>query len=118
MGISELETGKLDHRPMFTAFEGSSLVWTDGTHEEVDTVVFATGYRPALDFLQPLGALTKGRPQHTRGISTSHPGLVFLGLEFQASYSSNTLRGVHRDAEYLTPVLAAQVNGAAALVRA
>src|SRR5204863_10066333 len=47
-----LETGRLDHRPMFTAFEGSSLVWTDGPREEVDTVVFATGYRPALDFLQ------------------------------------------------------------------
>ena len=76
---------------MFTAFEGNRLVWSDGTREEVDTVVFATGYRrrstPAA-----AGALINGLPQHARGISSTHPGLVYLGLEFQASYSSTTLR--------------------------
>jgi putative flavoprotein involved in K+ transport len=113
-----LDTGKLDRRPMFTAFEGNRLVWSDGTREVVDAVVLATGYRPALDFLHPLGALSNGQPRHTRGISTTHPGLVYLGLEYQASYSSNTLRGVHRDAEYLSLALAAQVHDARALIGA
>ena len=52
-----LEAGWLDRRPMFTAFGTDGVIWADGTREHVDTVVFATGYRPCLDYLRPLGAL-------------------------------------------------------------
>lgn len=113
-----LESGKLERRPMFTRLDGDSVVWADGSREKVDVIVFATGYRPALDFLRPLGALNNGLPRHTRGISTTHPGLVYLGLEYQSSYSSNTLRGVHRDAEQLAPIITAHVNDTAGLIRA
>jgi putative flavoprotein involved in K+ transport len=112
-----LETGQLDRRPMFTAFGADGVVWPDGTREHVDTVVFATGYHPHLDYLRPLGALdTQGMPLHAGGISATHPGLVYLGLEFQRSFSSNTLRGVHRDAEHVIPALAAHVRNAPAAV--
>lgn len=37
----------------------------------------------------------------------THPGLVYVGLEFQRSFSSNTLRGVHHDIECVIPALAA-----------
>ena len=52
------------------------------------------------------------RPQ----TSTTHPGLVYVGLEFQRSFSSNTLRGVHRDAEHVIAPLAAHVRNAPAAV--
>ena len=112
-----VETGQPDRRPMFTAVDGEHVVWSDGTREVVDTIVFATGYRPHLDYLRALGALTRGFPLHTGGISTTHRGLAYLGIEFQRSYASNTLRGVHRDAEYVTPAIAAHVRDAGALVR-
>ena len=51
-------------------------------------------------------------PLHAGGISATHPGLVYLGLEFQRSFSSNTLRGVHRDAEHVIAPLAAHVRNA------
>ncbi|HYA52654.1 MAG TPA: NAD(P)/FAD-dependent oxidoreductase, partial [Streptosporangiaceae bacterium] len=112
-----LETGLMDRRPMFTGFGADGVIWPDGTREQVDTVVFATGYRPHLDYLRPLGALdTDGLPRHSGGISATHPGLVYLGLEFQRSFSSNTLRGVHRDAEHVIPPLAAHVRNAPATV--
>jgi putative flavoprotein involved in K+ transport len=112
-----LETGQLDHRPMPTAFDADGVIWPDGTSEKVDTVIFATGYRPHLDYLRPLGAPdTDGMPQQSGGISATHPGLVYLGLEFQRSFSSNTLRGVHRDAEHVIPPLAAHVRNAPAAV--
>jgi putative flavoprotein involved in K+ transport len=112
-----LESGQTDHRPMFTAFDTDRVVWPDGTREKVDTVVFATGYRPHLDYLSSLGALDGGGlPLHTGGISATHPGLVYLGLEFQRSFSSNTLRGVHRDAEHVIAPLAAHVRNAPAAV--
>lgn len=108
-----VESGLLERRPMFTAFDGDEIVWSDGRRESVDVVVFATGYRPSLDYLRPLGALTAdGTPAHAGGVSTTHLGLVYVGLEFQRSFSSNTLRGVHRDAEHVMAALAAHVRGA------
>ncbi|MGH3205168.1 MAG: flavin-containing monooxygenase [Streptosporangiaceae bacterium] len=110
-------TGQLDRRPMFTAFDRDRVIWPDGTPEQVDTVLFATGYRPHLDYLSPLGALDDGgMPRHAGGISATHPGLVYVGLEFQRSFSSSTLRGVYRDAEHVITPLAAHVRNALAAV--
>jgi putative flavoprotein involved in K+ transport len=112
-------SGLLGRLPMFTAFTAEGVVWPDGTAEKVDTVIFATGYRPDLDYLRPLGALdATGAPLHDGGVSATHPGLVYVGLEFQRSFSSNTLRGVARDAHHVAAPLAAYAGGAADLVRA
>ncbi|MGA5338743.1 flavin-containing monooxygenase [Streptomyces griseoincarnatus] len=110
-----LESASLKRRPMFTALDGDAVAWADGTREAVDVVLLATGYRPSLEYLRPLGALdADGAPLHSGGISTTHPGLVYLGLEFQRSFASNTLRGVGRDADYVIPPLAAHVRKAPA----
>ncbi|WP_222851243.1 flavin-containing monooxygenase [Phytoactinopolyspora mesophila] len=114
---SAVEAGRPDRRPMFSALDGSDVIWSDGTREPVDTILLATGYRPSLGYLAGLGALdADGMPRHESGISTTHPGLVYLGLEFQRSFSSNTLRGVHRDAEFVIPPLAAHVSKAATTI--
>jgi putative flavoprotein involved in K+ transport len=102
-----VKSGLLDQRPMFTRFDGDRVVWADGTPERVDTVILATGYRPNLPYLKDLGALdATGMPLHKRGISLTHTGLAYLGVEFQRSFSSNTLRGVSRDAQYVARALA------------
>ncbi|CAM3759131.1 NAD(P)/FAD-dependent oxidoreductase [Kibdelosporangium persicum] len=112
-----LTTGRLDRRPMFSTFDGDGVVWADGTRDKVDTVLFATGYRPHLDYLTPLGALDEhGMPRHSGGISVTHPGLVYVGLEFQRSFSSNTLRGVHRDAGHVITALVAHLRDAPATI--
>lgn len=67
-------------------------------------VLLATGYLPSLGYLAPLGALSPdGMPLHSGGISTTRPGLDYLGLEFQRSFASHTLRGEARDAAYVIP---------------
>jgi putative flavoprotein involved in K+ transport len=43
-----MASGQLDRRPMLTAFDYDRIIWPDGTHEQVDTIMFATGYRPHL----------------------------------------------------------------------
>ncbi|SDU73861.1 flavin-containing monooxygenase [Jiangella alkaliphila] len=112
-----IASGQVERRAMFTAFDGDAVSWPDGEREHVDTVIFATGYRPDVDYLRPLGALDEtGLPRHVDGISTTHPGLVYLGLEFQRSFSSNTLRGVSRDADYVVGPLAAHVRQAPATI--
>lgn len=111
-----LDSGRIDQRRMFTRFDRAGVVWPDGTAEPVDTVLFATGYRPSLDYLQPLGAVRDGVPLHTGGLSTTHRGLAYVGLEFQRSFASNTLRGVYRDADHVAAPLAAHVRGAPAAI--
>ncbi|SEP53352.1 flavin-containing monooxygenase [Amycolatopsis saalfeldensis] len=94
--------GRPDQRRMFTSVDGNRLTWPDGTSEQVDTIILATGYRPDLSYLGELGAITgDGTPRQRRGLSSTHPGLGYVGLEWQRSFSSATLRGVGRDARYV-----------------
>ncbi|KUL31881.1 flavin-containing monooxygenase [Streptomyces regalis] len=100
--------GAPDRRPVFTGADGSKVTWADGSAEDVDTILLATGYRPDLGYLTPLGALDEhGHPLHREGISLTHPGLAYVGLEWQRSLSSNSLRGVGRDAARIARHLAA-----------
>lgn len=101
-----LATEVLDEQQMFTEFTPEGVTWADGRQGCVDAVIFATGYRPHLPYLRTLGAVDPaGMPQHKGGVSTVLPGLGFLGLEFQRSFASNTLRGVHRDATHVVRAL-------------
>ena len=104
-----LAAGQPELRPLFTGAGGTKLVWPDGQREEVDAIVLATGYRPDLPYLACLdGALdAEGDPRHREGLATNVPGLAFVGLEWQRSLSSNSLRGVGRDAERIAWRLAA-----------
>lgn len=79
---------------MFASSYSEGVVWPDETKESVQTVIFATGYRPDLSSLHPIGALdAEGKPLQTAGISLSVPGLYYVGLEGQRSFASATLRG-------------------------
>ncbi|MEU8252313.1 hypothetical protein [Nonomuraea sp. NPDC048916] len=69
-------------------------------------MLLATGYRPNLPYLTDLGAVDAGgHPRQRRGLSVTHPGLGYLGLEWQRT-PSNTLRGVGADARRVVAVLA------------
>jgi putative flavoprotein involved in K+ transport len=108
-----LADGLLDVRPMFAGLDGDHVIWNERERERADAVVLATGYRPSLGYLRGLGALDPGgAPLHTGGISTTHLGLVYLGLEHQRSFASNTLRGVSADASAVIAPLVALVRDA------
>ena len=106
-----VETGQVKGRPMFETLDGDGVIWRRGDRQPVDALLLATGYRPALDYLQGLGALDRdGAPLHRSGISTTTPGLGYVGLEFQRSFASNTLRGVHRDAAHVAKAVASHAR--------
>jgi putative flavoprotein involved in K+ transport len=99
---SALDRGEFDRRPMFTRVDGDDVVWADGHRERVDAVILATGFRPTVPFLAGTGALgPTGEPLHRGGVSTTVAGLGYVGLEFQRSFSSATIRGVGRDAAHV-----------------
>lgn len=91
----QLERGEPDQVKMFTSFYSDGVIWPDGRKEQVDTVIFATGYKNKLSHLEATGGIdTKGEPIHEAGISTVVPGLYYVGIEGQRSVASATLRGV------------------------
>ncbi|RED76040.1 flavin-containing monooxygenase [Cohnella phaseoli] len=98
---TRIAEGKPNQQSMFTSFYEEGVIWPDGTKEAVDTIIFATGYRPNLPYLQGINALdADGRPLHQAGISHV-PGLYYVGLEGQRSFASATLRGVGPDAKFI-----------------
>ncbi len=106
-----LTAGNPDRRPTFRRLDGDKVTWSDGTTERLDALILATGYRPDLPYLAGLdGALdTSGRPCHRDDSSLAWPGLAFVGLEWQRSLASNSLRGVGRDAARTARRLAARL---------
>ena len=101
-----LTAEKPQRRDMFTTLESGQARWPDNTTTPVDAIILATGYTPNLNYLRGLGALTEtGHPKHKKGLSSTHPGLGYVGLEWQRSLSSASLRGVGRDANYVVDKL-------------
>ncbi|MFD5766204.1 flavin-containing monooxygenase [Streptomyces sp. NPDC127049] len=106
-----LAAGRPDRRPLFARIDGPVVTWSDGAKEEVHAIILATGYRPDVGYLTPLGALDHdGDPRHRNGISLTHPRLAHVGLEWQRSLSSASLRGVGRDARRVARRLARELH--------
>lgn len=96
-----ITAGKPNQQSMFTSFYEKGVIWPNGDMEPVDTIIFATGFKPPLSYLKTIGALDKeGMPLHKAGISNVS-GIYFVGLEGQRSFASATLRGVGADAEFV-----------------
>ena len=64
------------------------------------TVVWATGFRPAYDWLDPRALDRRGRVDHDGGVATMQ-GLYLLGLPFLRRRRSNLLAGLGLDASEL-----------------
>lgn len=98
--------GYFKQRPMFTKVTSTGVVWSDGRHEAVDTLLFATGFRPNLPFLEGLPVMdVTGKVMQHDGRASHVPGLYFVGLPKQRNFASATLRGVGPDTGHLLPHL-------------
>ncbi|WP_127500605.1 flavin-containing monooxygenase [Actinoplanes solisilvae] len=73
----------------------------DGRLLDAATVVWCTGMRPDHRWLDPRALTPNGRPAHRRGISTTVPGLGFVGLPLQNTFGSGFLAGMDGDAAYV-----------------
>ncbi|MFG1996317.1 flavin-containing monooxygenase [Actinoplanes sp. NPDC048988] len=78
----------------------------DGRVLDVASVVWCTGYRPGFGWLTPRAFGPDGWPAHRRGISATVPGLGFVGLPFQNTFSSGLVSGIPTDAAVVVNRLA------------
>ena len=97
-----IKRGELDIRKIYERFTETGVVWPDGTAEDIDIVLYATGYEPKYQWLQGLDVFNdKGCLAHDNGVSTKVPGLYFAGLFLQRNAASGNIRGAAYDAEYI-----------------
>jgi dimethylaniline monooxygenase (N-oxide forming) len=81
--LSRLGHGDIAVKPNIDRFAGGRTVcFADGSEEEIDLVVYCTGYRITFPFFeQGLVSAADNRMQlYRRVVSVEHPGLYFIGL--------------------------------------
>ncbi|MGI8616365.1 MAG: flavin-containing monooxygenase [Actinomycetota bacterium] len=93
----DLAAAGIERVPRVAGVEDGLPVLEDGRVLDVANVIWCTGYRSEFGWidLPVLGA--DGEPIHDRGVARSEPGLCFVGLAFQYSFSSDVLPGMARD---------------------
>lgn len=91
--------GVLVSRPPFVRFTATGAAWADGTRAQFDAVIWCTGFKPALQHLQPLGVVdAAGRVEVDGSRALALPGLWLLGYGDWCGIASATLAGVTRAA--------------------
>jgi putative flavoprotein involved in K+ transport len=78
----------------------------DGSPLDVTNVIWCTGFRQDLSWIDLPIFGEDGEPVHERGVAPGAPGLYFVGLPFQYAAASDVLPGVGRDAAYIAKRLA------------
>ena len=87
------------------AREGKPVL-ADGRALDVCNVIWCTGFRPDFGWIDLPILGTDGWPDQHRGVVASAPGIYFLGLLFQYSFTSILVVGASRDAAYVVDHIA------------
>ena len=74
--------GDLTVKPEIASYDGSRVLFKDGSVETIDTIVFATGYQPIIPFIdEALMFAPDGRPRLLlNAVHPEHDGLFAAGL--------------------------------------
>lgn len=81
--LPRLGHGDIQVKPNIDRFPGGRTVrFVDGSEEEVDLLVYCTGYRISFPFFDPelISAEDNRLPLYRRVVSVEHPGLYFIGF--------------------------------------
>jgi dimethylaniline monooxygenase (N-oxide forming) len=81
--LPRLGHGDIEVKPNIDRFTGGRMIrFVDGGEEEVDLVIYCTGYKITFPFFDPsvVSAPDNRLPLYRRVVSVERPGLYFLGF--------------------------------------
>jgi thioredoxin reductase len=80
--LGALDQGRIVVRPAIDRFGTDRVHFTDGTAEQVDAVIYCTGYKISFPFLDPALISAEGNqvPLYRRVVPKALPGLYFIVL--------------------------------------
>ena len=99
-------SGDVTVKPGIAEFAGQQVVFTDGSRERIDVIIYATGYRTVFPFLDLADAPVRNNhlPLFKRMVQPQRPDLWFMGL----AQPTPTLVNL---AEQQSKLLAAYITG-------
>ena len=105
--VRRLESaGRLARLPMFASMDAAGVLTRSGMHFPVDAVIWATGFRPEIAHLRPLGVVNElGGVAVEDGQVVGEPGLFLAGYGPQASTISSN-RAARVTARRIATILA------------
>ncbi|MET9154969.1 NAD(P)-binding domain-containing protein [Streptomyces griseoflavus] len=95
-----LADGVLDRQPMFDRITPDGVEWEDGRKVAADVILWATGFRPAVDHLTPLRLREPGggiRVEGTRAVADPRVHLVGYGPSASTVGANRAGRAAVRD---------------------
>ena len=101
VSMEQVEAAGVQRLPRITGVADGQPIEDGAAVPRPATVIWATGYRPSLDWIAGLPLDEHGLPVTRRGVVESMPGLFFVGMPFQYALTSALLGGVGRDAGYV-----------------
>ena len=80
--LPRLGHGEIAVKPNIERFDGGRVRFADGSEEEIDLVIYCTGYKISFPFFseEVISAPDNRIPLYRRVVSPDHPGLYFVGL--------------------------------------
>jgi putative flavoprotein involved in K+ transport len=103
--------GQIRELPEVTQVAGTVVNFVDGSREEVDVIIAATGYQYETLFLPAeVSRAPGGHPLTKRCESVKWPGLFFLGSPCARKLDSEFLRGIASDAEFVARQIARRLR--------
>ena len=95
-----LESGVLDRQPMFDRITPDGAEWSDGRQVAADVILWATGFRAAIEHLRPLRLREAGggiRVEGTRAVADPRVHLVGYGPSASTIGANRAGRAAVRD---------------------
>ncbi|KAF5274054.1 hypothetical protein FQR65_LT04452 [Abscondita terminalis] len=95
------------NKPLAALFETNGVIFCDGSKEEIDVVIYCTGYEYKFPFLSESCGITVTdnwvRPLYKHVVNIEHPTMVFIGItssstafivnEYQVQFSFGFIKG-------------------------
>jgi hypothetical protein len=80
--LGRLGHGAIKVKPNIERLDRDSVVFSDGTREQIDVIVYCTGYKITFPFLEPeiFNAADNKVDLYRRVVPANQPGLYFIGL--------------------------------------
>ena len=80
--LTRITHGRVKVKPNIQQLDGDGVIFTDGTRERIDSIIYCTGYKVTFPFFEPeiIEVKNNDLPLFRRVFSPRYPDLFFIGL--------------------------------------